>query len=182
MSTPSGRKPAGSPGLKGWLYEKTRVNGCLKNKITGMDWIYRMAEKKRNPFKLRDFRGVDPELIARLEASGLKNADQMLAAGCTRQQRATLVKETGIPEPVILELVKLSDLARLPGVKGIRARLYYLAGVDSIRKMASWEPEALRQMVADYVQRTGFEGLPPLPKEVSSTIANARNLPILIEE
>ena len=25
---------------------------------------------------------------------------------------------------VILELVKLSDLARIPGVKGVRARLY----------------------------------------------------------
>jgi hypothetical protein len=66
-------------------------------------------------------------------------------------------------------------------VKGIRARLYYDAGVDSVEKMAGWEPEPLRKMVTNYVEQTGFDGIPPLPKEVSSTIANARNLPKIVE-
>jgi len=39
-------------------------------------------------------------------------------------------------------------------VKGIRARLYYDAGIDSVEKMADWEPEALRRMVAEFVART----------------------------
>jgi hypothetical protein len=134
--------------------------------------------KKHNPFKLREFRGVSPEHIGKLEARGIKSAE----AGRTREQRAALAQETGVPEGVILELAKLSDLARLPGVKGIRARLYYDAGVDSIDKTASWEPEALRIMVTGYVERTGFDGIPPLPKEVSSTIANARKLPRMVED
>jgi hypothetical protein len=141
----------------------------------------RMAEKKRNPFKLKEFRGVNPEHIAKLFDLGIKNADQMLKAGQTRKQRAALAQETGISEKQILELVKLSDLARLPGVKGIRARLYYDAGVDCVEKMAGWEPESLRIMVTKYVERTGFDGIPPLPKEVSSTIANARKLPKVVE-
>lgn len=141
-----------------------------------------MKEKKHNPFKLRDFRGVDPAFIAKLEALHIKNAEQLLQAGCTRKKRAALAKETNIPEPSLLELVKLSDLARLPGVKGIRARLYFNAGVDSVEKMATWEPEALRMMVTRYVERTGFEGIPPLPKEVSSTVANAIKLPKVLEE
>ena len=89
--------------------------------------------------------------------------------------------ETGIPESAILELVKLSDLARLPGVKGIRARLYYNAGIDSVENMAGWEPEALRKVTTAYVEQSGFEGLPPLPKEVSSTIANAKGLLKILE-
>jgi hypothetical protein len=140
-----------------------------------------MTEKKHNPFKLRDFRDIDSEVIAKLEAWCIKHAEQLLTAGRTRSQRSALARETGIPENVILELVMLSDLARLPGVKGIRARLYYNAGVDSVEKMASWEPEALRAMVTKYVERTGFDGLPPLPKEVSSTIANAQKLPKIVE-
>jgi hypothetical protein len=140
-----------------------------------------MTEKKHNPFKLRDFRDIDSEVIAKLEARCIKHAEQLLTAGRTRSQRSALARETGIPENVILELVMLSDLARLPGVKGIRARLYYNAGVDSVEKMASWEPEALRAMVTKYVERTGFDGLPPLPKEVSSTIANAQKLPKIVE-
>ena len=140
-----------------------------------------MAGKRQNPFRLKEFRGVNPEYIGRPEARGIKSAEQMLTAGRTKRQRTTLARETSIPEDAILELVKLSDLARLPGVKGIRARLYYDAGVDSIEKMANWEPEALRTMVMEYVERMGFDGIPPLPKEVSSTVANARKLPKMAE-
>jgi hypothetical protein len=136
-----------------------------------------VVPKKQNPFKLRDFRGISPEYISRLQKHGIKTTEQMLAAGLTKTKRKTLAKEVGISEKAILELVKLSDLSRLPGVKGIRARLYYDAGVDSVEKMAGWDPKALREMVAEYVKQTGFEGIPPLPKEVESTIANARKLP-----
>ncbi len=139
-----------------------------------------MTLKKRNPFRLRGFRGVNPEHVARLEALGIRTTEQLLARGATQPERTSLARLADIPEDTVLELVKLSDLARLPGVKGIRARLYYEAGIDSIEKMAEWEPEALRLMVAQYVERTGFEGVPPLPKEVSSTVANARQLPKVV--
>lgn len=139
-----------------------------------------MSTKKQNPFKLRDFRGVDPEYIDRLHQVGIKYAAQMVSAGKTAADRASLAQRTGIPQEVVLELVKLSDLARLPGVKGIRARLYYDAGVDSVEKMARCEPEALLTLTAEFVERTGFEGVVPLPKEVSSTIANAKKLPALV--
>jgi hypothetical protein len=139
-----------------------------------------MTEKKRNPFKLKEFRGVDVGHIERLIALGIKNSDQLLKAGQTKTQRKALANESGIPEKKILERVKLSDLARLPGVKGIRARLYYDAGVDCVEKLAGWEPESLRIMVTKYVERTGFDGIPPLPKEVSSTIANAKKLPKVV--
>ena len=141
-----------------------------------------MALKKQNPFKLKDFRGLNPDHVKRLEEHGIKNAEKMLKSGFTRSQRKNLARETGISEKQILEIVKLSDLARLPGVKGIRARLYYDAGVDCVRKMAGWEPDDLREMVAKYAEKTGFDGIPPLPKEVQSTIANARKLPIILEE
>lgn len=141
-----------------------------------------MSAKKQNPFPLKSFRGVDPDHIARLEAIGIKKAPQMLAAGGTPAKRTKLARATGIPEESILELVRLSDLARLPGVKGIRARLYYDAGITSVAKMASCQAEDLLQLTADFVQKTGFEGIPPLPKEVQSTIENARNFPKLLVE
>lgn len=139
-----------------------------------------MPAKKRNPFKLKDFRGVNPEHIVRLEKAGIKNTGQLISAGQTAEKRQRLATQAGIPVEVVLELVKLSDLARLPGVKGIRARLYYDAGVDTVEKLASFEPPALLRLTAEFVQRTGFEGSPPLPKEVSSTITNAKALPQLV--
>jgi hypothetical protein len=47
--------------------------------------------------------------------------------------------------------------------------------------MAAWEPEALLALTAEYVERTGFDGIAPLPKEVSSTIANAKRLLRVVE-
>lgn len=139
-----------------------------------------MAAKKQTPFPLKDFRDVDPEHIARLEAIGIKKAGQILLAGQTPEMRAALARQAGLPEDAILESVRLSDLARLPGVKGIRARLYYAAGVDTVEKLAAWEPESLLGMLTEFVECTGFNGIAPLPKEVSSTIANAQKLPKLV--
>jgi len=140
-----------------------------------------MKEKKRNPFKLQAFRGINPEIVERLKAFQIRTADQMLAAGKTKESRSELAQKTGVAESDLLEIVKLSDLSRLPGVKGIRARLYFDAGIDCVEKMASWEPEALRLMVSEYVKQTNFDGIPPLPKEVSSTIENARKLPRIVQ-
>ena len=100
--------------------------------------------KTRKAFLLRDFRGVNLDYVTKLEAAGIRDVKQMRTRGATPTQRAKLTSELEIPEEAILELVKLSDLARLPGVKGIRARLYYDAGVDTLDKMAKWHPEELR--------------------------------------
>lgn len=137
--------------------------------------------KTRRLFPLRDFRGVQPDHVTRLEAAGIGNVAQMLAAGATPAARARLAAETGIPSEAILEFVKLSDLSRLAGLKGVRARLYYDAGVDTVEKLAAWEPEALQAMLAEWVARTGFDGIAPLPKEVRNGIAAARRLPKVVE-
>lgn len=137
--------------------------------------------KTRKAFLLRDFRGVNLDYMTKLEAAGIRDVKQMLTRGATPTQRAKLASELEIPEEAILELVKLSDLARLPGVKGIRARLYYDAGVDTLEKMAKWDPEELRLMLIDYVEKTGFDGIAPLPKEAAHSVKIARELPKLVQ-
>jgi hypothetical protein len=41
---------------------------------------------------------------------------------------------------------------------------------------AQCQPNAPQKKMVLYVQRSGFDGIAPLPKEVSSTVANARRL------
>jgi hypothetical protein len=143
--------------------------------------IFREQRIQRKPFALKGFRGVSPEHLDTLAALGIRDVKQMLGVGQTGSERTTLTEETGIPLEVIVELVKLSDLARLSGVKGIRARLYLDAGVDTVDAMAEWDPEDLRAMLADFVERTGFDGIAPLPMEARSTVTQARNLPKVVE-
>lgn len=138
-----------------------------------------VALRKADP--LSNFRGVSSETAARLKAIGIATTQDMLAAGSTPALRQRLSEQTGIAPEAILELVKLSDLARIEGVKGIRARLYYDAGLDTLDKLAACEAAELRQRLVAWVARTGFQGIAPLPRELENTIAAARVLPRVVE-
>jgi len=176
---------AGKPGAA-----RTRVRGvALYYRFTGNTTLASLAAsmravavaQERPAFPLREFRGVNPDHVARLAAAGIVNATQMLEAGRTPADRQRLAAQCGLPVEVVLEMVKLCDLARIPGLKAIRARLYYDAGADTLDKLAQWEPEELRRMLAEFVARTGFAGIAPLPKEVAGTVATAQALPRLVQ-
>jgi hypothetical protein len=119
----------------------------------------------RKPFPLKDFRGLDIEFAEILARHGIRNTVQLLGAGATQKDRRILAEQIGVPEPVIKEFVKLSDVARKPGVKGARARLYYEAGIDSVEKIANLELEEFRNQVIAYVNKSGFDGISTLPAE-----------------
>lgn len=142
--------------------------------------ILRQQRIQRKPFQLKDFRGVDQAVTRKLAAAGIRDVKQMLEAGATPAGREAVAAETGVPLEDVVELVKLSDLARLPGVKEIRARLYHDAGVDTLEKMAQWEPDALRQAMAAFIERTGFDGVAPLPGEARHAVTRARELPKVV--
>jgi predicted RecB family nuclease len=133
------------------------------------------------PLKLKEFRGVNAADLKKLENAGIRNVNEMIKAGQTPTKRKELSAKTKVPITVISELVKLSDLARIQGVKGVRARLYYDAGVDTLEKMAKWNPEELRTYLVEYVKRTEFKGIAPLPKELKFTIETAKRLPKIVE-
>ncbi len=137
--------------------------------------------KTRKVMRLRELRGVDPRDVARLKDVGIETTEQLLAAGRTKAERRQLSKHAGVSPDALLELVKLSDLARLWAVKAVRTRLYYDAGLDTPDKFVDWDPDALREMLIEFVSRSGFDGIAPLPKEIRFTIDKARQLPPAVE-
>jgi hypothetical protein len=193
---PAGVEAASEQDLRD--YGQTLSPGTIREQMRGLALYYRFAGnvplarlamdirefeigKTRRAFKLREFRGVRLEAVAPLEAIGIVTVEQMLAAGRTPEARRQLAEQTGVSPAAILEFLKLSDLSRLGGVKGVRARLYYDAGLDTPHQFAGWEPDALRQKLVEFVERTGFDGIAPLPKELRNTIATARQLPEVVQ-
>jgi hypothetical protein len=169
-----------------------------KGQLWGIRYYYRFVDNKpmvtqaselreertaktRKFFNLRDFREIETTYVEKLEALGIRDVNQMRTRGRTPDQRRELSTKADIPEEVILELVKLSDLARLPGVKGIRARLYYNAGIDTVEKMAEQDPVNLLAAMREFVEETGFDGIAPLPKEIEASITTAKKLSKEIE-
>lgn len=132
-------------------------------------------------YRLKAFRGIKTESVEKLALRGITTAKQMLDVGKTKLERENLAKETGIPAEYILELVKLSNLARIPGVKAIRARLYYDAGLDTLEKIAKWDPEEMREMLKEFIKKNDFNSVAPLPKEARMTVTLAKHLPKIVE-
>ncbi len=132
-------------------------------------------------YKLTDFRGINREDIKKLEKLGVKTAGQLLEIGYTKEGRDKLSKTTNLPLDFILELVKLSDFARIPGVKKIRARLYYETGLDTLEKMAACDTEELIKISANYIKKVNFKGIPPTPKEAEHTVNMAKYLKKFVE-
>ena len=140
-----------------------------------------VGERYLSQFKLKDFIGVKPSYAKKLAKEGIKTAKDMLYAGLTKLQRIEVSRNTGIPVENVLELVKLSDQARIGGHKKVRARLYHEAGLDIIDKMATYDSETIRKLLADYIRKTGFKGIPPTPGEAEPTVTMAKYLKRIVE-
>lgn len=168
-------------GLKIWLwafnryydYKQNDVMFCALNELLGIQSMTKL--------KLKDFLGVNRQHIQTLNAKGFRTAKQILDAGRTKEDRKKLAEETGVPLDYILELVKLANLSRIPGLKKKRARLYLDAGLDTMDRIAESSPEEIRQKLSEFIDRTGFDGSAPPIFEAAFSIKLARYLPRIVE-
>ena len=146
---------------------------CAVNELIGVEFT-----KKGN---LKDFLGVNHQHAQALRKEGVFTSEHMLKVGRTKEGREKLAEKTGVPLSAVLELVKLADLSRIPGLARKRARLYYDAGLDVMDKIGKWDPKEMQQMFAEFVERTGFDGTPPTPFEATFTVKLAKHLPRIVE-
>lgn len=139
------------------------------------------TSKTRKIFSLKNFLGIDQKIIEKLGSIGIKNVDQMIEHGRSREQRKQLATHLKIPEKKILELVTLSDLTRLGYVKRKLSRLYYDAGIRSPHQIAEFEPETLYEFFKVYVKDSGWSGMVPNLKDLENNIKSARELTEIVE-
>jgi hypothetical protein len=140
------------------------------------------TRKTRRVFPIKEFLSINQDHVKKLAAIGIRNVDQMLNEGKTKKQREQLSRQLDIPEGVILELVKLSDITRLGYVKKKLSRLYYDAGLDSPAKIAEFEPKQLHEFFVKFVEESGWDGMVPNPKDLVSNVKSARKLSEIVEE
>lgn len=132
-------------------------------------------------YKLRDFLGINKEDVSKLSKLGVRTAKQMIEKGKTSKLRKQLSEESGLPKETILELVKLSNLARIGGLKSKRARLYYESGFDTVEKIAKSTPEEIVEAQRKYVEETNFDGTASVITETEFSVNLARYLPKIVD-
>jgi len=95
------------------------------------------------PIKLKDFPGVDPEVVSKLEQVGIKNTFHLFPNVLTPQDRSKFAFENQIKDQDLLDLTKLTDVARLKWVGPKFARLLVESFCDTVERIASSDYETL---------------------------------------
>jgi hypothetical protein len=139
-----------------------------------------------NPISLKDIPGIAPEYIERLAALGLKQTKQLFNRAKSKKDRAELAKVADVPGDVLLELVKLSDLARAGWVGPIFARLIYEvlideAGAGTLEALSKQSPEELFERLQAVNNEQKLTKGSFSVKDVASCIEIAKELPKVIE-
>lgn len=91
-------------------------------------------QPKPNNFK--DIPGIEPEVLAKLSAAGIKHTRHLFDKILTPVKRKDFSLQTGIPLGGVEILAKMTDLSRIKWVGPIFTRLLIQAGYDTAEKVS----------------------------------------------
>lgn len=137
--------------------------------------------KTRRYFQIKDFLGVNMEVVRKLNSANIYDVYQMLEYGRTSEQRQRLVEELDLSMDELVEIVCLSDLTRLGHVKRKLARLYYEVGFRSPIEVVKYTPDELYEHFKSFIQSSGWDGMVPNLKDLENNIQNAKKLEKIID-
>ena len=126
-------------------------------------------------------RGMTPELASKLKERGIVYTDQFLDATKTSAQREDLAKQLGVESRAVLELANRVDLARIKGIAGVFSDLLEHAGVDTVMELATRNPENLHATLVQINAEKKLAGRTPPLSAVKDWVAQAKELPRVLE-
>ena len=130
--------------------------------------------------KLAAIEGIGDVYAAQLEAAGVSSIEALLTRGGTPKGRRELAVKADIPQTLILDWVNRSDLFRIKGIGEEYSDLLEIAGVDTVPELAQRNPENLRTALADANRKRKVVRKLPSQRDVSSWVAQAKELPRVV--
>ena len=120
------------------------------------------------------------EAVKILHRMGIRSNLDLLQQGITAAERQTLAKTSGLPEPVICELVNRADFSRMPWASKATISNIIGAGYGSLAALANADAE---QLYADFFRYGKSIGKNlKLGNEIENSYRIARIVPVLIHE
>lgn len=133
------------------------------------------------PVVLGEIPKVNVEDIEKLAAIGITHSKHLFERGKTKEDREALSVATGVSMESLLELVQLSDLARVRGIGASFTKLFYATGANTIENLSKWDPEALFQRAHEVNKEKSVTKVVPPLKDFRQYVAIAKDLPKAIE-
>ncbi|MFZ0788140.1 MAG: DUF4332 domain-containing protein [Chromatiaceae bacterium] len=125
---------------------------------------------------VKDLEGVTDELVAKLAERGIADNEQLVQAAATPAQRKELAGFCGCDTGDILHLVNRADLARIRGIGGVYSDLLEIAGVDTVKELATRRPDHLHARMIETNDRDKLTSKPPTLSMVQDWVGQAKNL------
>ena len=132
-------------------------------------------------YKIIDVEGIGDVYSQKLIDAGINTVEELLEKGCTPAGRKALEEATGISGKLILTWSNHADLMRINGVGPQFSELLEAAGVDTIKEFRHRVPENLQPKLVEINEEKNLVGRVPALKEVERMIAEAAELPAVME-
>ncbi len=126
------------------------------------------------PLGIDKLKGMTPDVQIKLNAIGIKTADDFFNAAVTPAGRQELADCAGVSSAAILELANRADLARIKGIAGVYSDLLEEAGVDTIKELKARVPENLHAKLLEINAIKNLTPKPPALKTVKTWVSLAR--------
>ena len=132
-------------------------------------------------YKIIDIEGVGEVYAEKLISAGINKASELLEKCAAPKGRKELAEQTGISEKLILKWANHTDLYRISGVGPQFAELLEKAGDDTVKEFRHRVPENLQPKLVEINEEKNLVGRVPALKEVERMIAEAAELPAVME-
>ena len=132
-------------------------------------------------YKIVDVEGIGPVYAEKLVAAGIDNTEKLLEKCSKQAGRKALEEETGISGKLILTWTNHCDLMRIDGVGPQFSELLEAAGVDTVKELKHRKPENLQPKLEEVNAEKKLVRRVPALKEVEKMIAQAAELPAVME-
>ncbi|NOZ56449.1 MAG: DUF4332 domain-containing protein [Calditrichaeota bacterium] len=130
---------------------------------------------------LTQVEGIGETYAEKLKAAGIATTDQLLEKGATRAGRKEIAEKAGITETLVLKWVNHVDLFRIKGVGEEYADLLEAAGVDTVPELAQRNPQNLYDKLVEVNNAKKLVRQLPTLKQVEDWVAQAKELPRVIQ-
>lgn len=130
--------------------------------------------------KLSEIQGIGEQYSAKLEALGITSLVKLLDACASKKGRKEVAGKIEVSEKVLLKWLNRADLARVKGISTHYADLLELAGVDTVPELSQRNAENLLLKINELNEEQDLVKRLPSLGQVADWIAQAKELPRVI--
>ncbi len=134
----------------------------------------------RYALPISKLRGLTGQARSALKQRRVTTCDQLLQAAAAAERRAALAADSGVPEEVLLTLVRRADMARVNGIGTVFGMMLEDLGVRDVGALAAQDPRELHESLRRYNHAERIARRSPTPEEVEGWVRQARALPALV--